>query len=248
MKQAQIERYERQIILRDFGAAGQNRLLSSSVLVIGAGGLGCAVLPYLAGAGVGKILLMDSDVVSLSNLHRQTLFTAQDTGLSKAEVAARFLRKANPEIQIETHLYNFPLEHMDSLPKFNLILDCTDNFAARYSINSYSAQYHFPLVSGAVQEYFGQVGVFGLDGSACYQCLFPEAPKDGEYPTCSETGVLGPVVGVVGGVMAVEALKILSGVGTPLVNQLWIYDALEGSTRVLNYEKRADCISCEPTQ
>jgi adenylyltransferase/sulfurtransferase len=202
------------------------------VLVIGAGGLGCPALQYLAAAGVGHIGVVDHDVVSESNLHRQVLFSMEDVGKPKVDVAREKLNALNPDIKIETWQVNFGHEQCaELLPKFDIVLDGTDNFATRYLVNDACALWGRPLVFGAVSQFEGQVAVFNVlmeDGSrsANYRDLFPVPPKAGEILNCAEAGVLGVLPGIIGTMQAAEVIKLVTGMGQPLINKLLTYNAL----------------------
>jgi adenylyltransferase/sulfurtransferase len=223
------DRYHRQMILPGFGEDGQRKLQDARVLVVGAGGLGCPVLQYLAGAGVGLIGVVEDDAVSESNLHRQPLFTMDDIGRPKATVAVYYLRRLNPEICVNA----FPFRLTNAVcaelfPAYQLVIDCTDNFATRYMINDACLLMDRPLVSGAVSRYEGQVMVLnaGTGVRTSYRDLFPLPPREGEVLSCAEAGVLGPLPGVIGSMMAAEAIKLLTGIGQPLVNRLLTYGML----------------------
>jgi molybdopterin/thiamine biosynthesis adenylyltransferase/rhodanese-related sulfurtransferase len=226
------ERYERQIILPEFGEEGQQKLLKAKVLVIGAGGLGCPVLQYLAGAGIGTIGIVDDDVVALNNLHRQVLYSVDDIGLSKAEKAAHILGQLNPGIKIIP--YNERLTVQNALilfDEFDMIIDGTDNFSTRYMINDACVLMNKPLVYGAISRFEGQVAVFNFrrnenDDAVNYRDLFPNPPKEDEVLNCEEAGVLGPLAGITGSMMANETIKLITGIGEPLSNQLLTYNSL----------------------
>jgi len=228
-QQSLYDRYHRQMILPDFGTRAQQLLQESKVLVIGAGGLGCPALQYLVGAGIGHIGIVDGDMVSLSNLHRQILFATDDIGLNKAEVAAQKLHLLNPDIHIKAipvHLTNQnALEIMDD---FDIIVDGTDNFVTRYMINDACVVLGKTLVYGAVSRYEGQVAVFnhllstGIR-SANYRDIFPDPPKDGSVLNCVDAGVLGVLPGIIGSMQAAEVIKLITGIVEPLVNQLLTY-------------------------
>lgn len=228
-QQPSYERYHRQMILPDFGLRAQQLLQVSKVLVIGAGGLGCPALQYLVGAGVGHIGIVDGDQVSLSNLHRQTLFTSDDIGQNKAEVAAKKLSRLNSDIHIEA--FTFHLTNQDALDvmrNFDIILDGTDNFATRYMINDACVLLDKTLVYGAVSQYEGQVAVFNHllptgEHSANYRDIFPDPPKEGSVLNCVDAGVLGVLPGIIGAMQAAEVIKLITGIGEPLVNQLLTY-------------------------
>ena len=231
-KKQLYERYQRQIILPEFGEEGQGQLLGSKVLVIGAGGLGCPVLQYLAAAGIGTIGIVDDDVVALNNLHRQVLYSINDLGLSKAETAAQILRQSNPGIRIIP--YNERLTVQNALilfDEFDTIIDGTDNFSTRYMINDACVLMNKPLVYGAISRFEGQVSVFNFrrnenDDTVNYRDLFPNPPKEDEVLNCEEAGVLGPLAGMIGTMMANETIKLITGIGDPLANQLLTYNSL----------------------
>jgi adenylyltransferase/sulfurtransferase len=227
------ERYQRQIILKGFGEEGQQKLLQAKVLVIGAGGLGCPALQYLAAAGVGTIGIVDDDVISLSNLHRQVLYTPDDIDHPKVEVAASKLRQLNPDVNI--YPYRIRLEKSNAfeiIRQYDLLIDGTDNFASRYMINDACFLLNKPLIYGAVSQYEGEVAVFsphflmGSTRGVNYRDLFPNPPKDGEVLNCAEAGVLGVLPGIIGTMQAAEAIKLITGIGTPLMNKLLTYNVL----------------------
>lgn len=222
------ERYSCQLQMKDFGSDGQDKLKQSKVLVIGAGGLGCPVLQYLTGAGVGHIGIVDNDVVELSNLHRQTLYTTDDIGKGKAETAMNRLRKLNPEI----HIHSYPIritnkEALSILSEYDIIMDGSDNFATRFMINDACAILKRPLIFGAIGETEGQIGVFHhseKDAASNLRDLYPSVlPEDAAY-TCKERGTLGVVPGIIGMLMATEAIKLITKKGTILANQLMTYN------------------------
>lgn len=225
------ERYQRQISLKELGEQGQQKLKNARVLVIGTGGLGCPALLYLAGAGVGKLGIVDFDLVSLSNLHRQILFSVNDIGLSKALRAGDILEQINPEIEII--VFNEKLGNsntLEILSDFDIILDGTDNFASRYLINDACVLLNKTLVYGAISRFEGQVSVFNsplsVDKSVNYRDLFPEPPSDGEVLNCEEAGVIGVLPGIIGTMMANETIKLITGIGEALINRLLTYNAL----------------------
>lgn len=226
------ERYQRQISLKELGAGGQQKLLDARVLVIGAGGLGCPALQYLAGAGVGKIGIADFDRVALSNLHRQVLFSVNDIGLSKSLRAGEILEQLNPEIEIL--VFNERLTNANTLTilsGFDIILDGTDNFASRYMINDACVLLNKILVYGALSRFEGQLAVFNCAAGNSeipvnYRDLFPEPPADGAVLNCEEAGVLGVLPGIIGSMMANETIKLITGLGEPLINRLLSYNSL----------------------
>jgi adenylyltransferase/sulfurtransferase len=231
------ERYHRQIILPEFGEIGQQKLLKAKVLVIGAGGLGCPALQYLTAAGIGTIGIVDDDVVSLNNLHRQVLYSVNDIGLSKAERAAHILEQLNPDINIIA--YNERLENQNAITlfhDFDIVVDGTDNFSTRYMINDACVLLNKPLVYGAISLFEGQVSVFRNQNAddVNYRDIFPDPPKEGEVLNCAEAGVLGVLPGIIGTMMANETIKLLTGIGDSLINQLLTYNALNNQVYQLN--------------
>ena len=243
------ERYHRQIILPELGEEGQQKLIGAKVLVIGAGGLGCPVLQYLAAAGIGTIGIVDDDIVSLNNLHRQVLYSVNDIGLSKAERASSILQKLNPEISIIP--YNERLINHNALTlidAFDVIVDGTDNFSTRYLINDACVMLNKPLVYGAISQFEGQVSLFGNENTADvnYRDIFPDPPKEGEVLNCAEAGVLGVLPGIIGIMMANETIKLITGIGEPLINQLLTYNALTNQVYILNLSARENTRSLIP--
>ncbi len=226
------ERYQRQILLKGFGLEGQHKLLQSKVLVVGAGGLGCPVLQYLAAAGVGTIGIVDEDIVSITNLHRQILFTVDDIGLPKSFIAKERLAKLNPEITIID--YNERLSTRNALAiikDYDIVIDATDNFSSRYLINDACVLLNKPIVYGAVSQFEGQVAILNchLASSvtpANYRELFPTPPIDGEVLNCAEAGVLGVLPGIIGSMQASETIKLITGIGKPLIKTVLTYHSL----------------------
>ena len=226
------ERYQRQILIKGFGLEGQHKLLQAKVLVVGAGGLGCPVLQYLTAAGVGTIGIVDEDIVSITNLHRQILFTVDDIGLPKAFIAKERLAKLNPEITIVA--YNERISTSNALViinDFDVVIDATDNFSTRYLINDACVLLNKPIVYGAVSQFEGQVAILNchLASSvtpANYRDLFPTPPIDGEVLNCAEAGVLGVLPGIIGSMQASETIKLITGIGKPLVNTVLTYHSL----------------------
>jgi sulfur-carrier protein adenylyltransferase/sulfurtransferase len=239
-------RYSRQILLSELGLAGQQRLKDSRALVIGAGGLGSPASLYLAAAGVGVLGIADFDRVELHNLHRQILHADADVGRPKVESAARRLTALNPEVEIRIHPEGVqPEQALELFRSYDLIVDGTDNFAARYLNNDAAALAGVPLVYGSIFQFEGQVSVFAPNrGGPCYRCLFPEPPPPGEVPNCGEAGVLGALCGVIGSLQAAEAVKLLSGAGEPLIGRLLTLDLLRGSTRSIRLKRDPECPVC----
>lgn len=233
----EIARYQRHLGLKGFGPAAQLRLKAGRVLVIGAGGLGCPALLYLAAAGVGRIVIVDPDRVDLSNLQRQVLYTEADCGAFKAEAAARRLKALNPLIDIVPVVGRFERANARELVRdCDVVVDGSDNFATRYLVNDACVLENRPFVYGAIHAFDGQLSVFNFRGGPTYRCLFPEPPAPGTVPNCAEAGVLGVLPGLIGTVQACEALKILSGVGEPLSGRLLLWDALTMETRSVKLE------------
>ena len=234
------ERYHRQVILKKFGEAGQQKLLQAKVLVIGAGGLGCPALQYLAAAGIGQIGIVDDDIVSLTNLHRQILYTVSDIGLPKAKRAAAILLSSNPEIRITTYAERLTSQNaLDILRNYDIIIDATDNFASRYIINDACVLLDKVLVYGAVSQYEGQLAVFnskkdGTNERVNYRDLFPQPPAENEILNCAEAGVLGVLTGIIGAMQANEVIKLLTGIGEPLINRLLTYNSLNNQVYELD--------------
>jgi len=241
----ELDRYARHIILPGVGAAGQARLKRGSVLVVGAGGLGVPVLQYLVAAGVGRIGIVEMDKVDPSNLQRQVLYGIQDIGRSKAEVAKERLEALNPHIQMD--LYPIRLDSTNALEvlgPYDLVLDCTDNFPSRYLVNDACVLLDKPLVYGAIHQFEGQISVFHHRGGPCYRCLYPTPPKPGTVPNCAEAGVFGVLPGVIGSLMASEALKVLLELGEVLSGKLLLYDGLEPAFRTLHLTRNPACPVC----
>jgi molybdopterin/thiamine biosynthesis adenylyltransferase/rhodanese-related sulfurtransferase len=235
---ASAPRFARQLVLPGFGQAGQDRLAAARVVVIGAGGLGCAVLPALAAAGVGTITVVDPDVVELTNLPRQTLFTEADLDRPKAEVAVEALSLLAPDAVLTSRVEAFGARNgLDLLIDADLVIDGSDSVETRYLANDAAEIADIPFVWGAAHRYSGQVGLAWANRGPTYRDLFPEPPDPDEVETCEVAGILGPVCTVVGGLMATEALKVLAGIGEPLLGRVWDYDGLAGAFREIRYEK-----------
>jgi adenylyltransferase/sulfurtransferase len=238
-------RYARQLTLRGFGPAAQDKLATGRVLIVGAGGLGSPAASYLAAAGAGTISLVDTDVVDVTNLHRQLLYTTPDVGRAKLDVARERLYAINPQVVVHTHDTRLTAQNAAALVAgHDVVIDATDNFPARYAINDACLAHGVPFVYGSVARFDGQVSVFAAPGGPCYRCLFPEMPAPGTVPTCAEEGVLGVVPGVIGLHQATEAIKLLVGIGTPLVGQLLLVDLLAQDTQRIAVARRPDCPAC----
>jgi adenylyltransferase/sulfurtransferase len=234
--------YSRQTALRDVGEAGQRKLRTARVLVIGAGGLGVPVLTYLAGAGVGTIGIVDGDTLDASNLHRQTLYALGDVGKPKVTLAAERLRALNPEVNVRTHQERFTVDNASLLlADYDLVVECSDNFTTKFLVNDAALAARKPAVFASVYQYEGQLQVYRADADcACLRCLWPEATRDGLVGNCAEAGVLGPVPGVFGSLQALETLKLLLGL-PGLTNEILLIDLLTLEQRKLRAARRADC-------
>lgn len=233
-----MSRYDRHIILSEIGKNGQNKISNAKVLVIGAGGLGCPILQYLAAAGVGTIGIIDFDTVDISNLQRQVLFGTSTLGKNKAEAAKARLQDLNSDISITT--YAEKLTHQNAINLFNqfdIIVDGTDNFETRYLVNDACIITNKPLVFGAIYKFEGQVSVFNYKNGPSYRCLFPEAPEKGSVPNCSEIGVLGVLPGIIGTMQVNEVLKIILELGTTLSGKLLCYNALTLQSSILKINR-----------
>lgn len=233
LKGEELKRYSRQIILPEIGLSGQEKLNSAKVLMIGAGGLGCPVLQYLAAAGVGEIGIVDDDVVNLSNLHRQILYSAADIGKPKVITVKEKISLLNPHVHITCFNERFTAANAESICKgYDLVIDGSDNFETRYLVNDICVALNKALVFGSIFKFEGHISVFNYQNGPDYRTLFPEPPLNDEVPNCSETGVLGVLPGIVGTYMATEAIKIICGIGEILTGKLMTINALDNTTRV----------------
>ncbi len=233
--------YLRQLTLPELGSAGQQRLKDARVLVIGAGGLGCPVLTYLAAAGVGTLGVVDFDRVEISNLHRQVLFTIEDAGRNKAEAAVERLEILNPHIQIVAHPQGLTKENALSIVKdYQVVVDGSDNFPTRYLVNDACVLLDKPLVFGSIYKFEGQVSVFNYQGGPTYRCLYPTPPAEGEVPNCAEIGVIGVLPGIIGSLQAMETVKLIAGLGEVLSGNLLVYDALRTTFHKYQFAARPE--------
>jgi molybdopterin-synthase adenylyltransferase len=243
LTEAEIERYSRQLVLPEWGAAAQLALSEASVLVIGAGALGSPVALYLAGAGAGRIGLVDDDAVELSNLHRQLLHFTPDLGVAKAESAAAKLRFLNPDVIVEPYQMRVDAGNAAALVEGqDLVVDCSDSFATRYAVNAACCAARVPLVEAGVLGMSGLVMSIKPGRTACYRCAFPEAPADA--PRCADAGVLGPAAGVVGSLQALEAMKLLTGVAPAIADGFLQLDLATAEFLRVKVSRRADCPDC----
>ncbi len=241
----EVRRYSRHLIIPDVGMAGQQRLTNAKVLVVGAGGLGAPALMYLAAAGVGTLGIVDYDVVDESNLQRQVIHGQGDVGRPKAQSARDRVLEINPHVEVVLHE-----ERLDSgnalriFEPYDLIVDGTDNFATRYLVNDACVLLGKPYVWGSIYRFDGQASVFWAEHGPCYRCLYPEPPPPGMVPSCAEGGVLGVLCASIGSIQVTEAIKVLTGIGEPLVGRLMVYDALEMSYRTVRVRKDPECPVC----
>ncbi|GKY90239.1 HesA/MoeB/ThiF family protein [Sinisalibacter aestuarii] len=243
---AELDRYARHIVLREIGGPGQKALKEARVLVVGAGGLGSPALLYLAAAGVGTIGVIDDDIVSNSNLQRQVIHRDADIGTPKVFSAERAMTAENPHITVRPYNRRLTEEIAQELfADYDLILEGSDNFATRYLVNRAAARLGKPVIGGAITQWEGQLSIWDpATGAPCYQCVFPEAPAEGLAPSCAEAGVIGPLPGVIGAMMAGEAVKEIAGAGDGLRGRLLIWDGLYAESRVIRTRRRKDCPVC----
>jgi adenylyltransferase/sulfurtransferase len=241
----EIKRYSRHLIMPEVGMDGQRKIKAGSVLCIGAGGLGSPAAMYLAAAGVGRIGIVDFDVVDYSNLQRQLLHTTADVGRTKLESAKNKINALNPHVQVETYEEALSSDNAMRLFKgYDVILDGTDNFPTRYLVNDACVLMGIPNAYGSIFRFEGQASVFATKDGPCYRCLYPEPPPPGLVPSCAEGGVLGVLPGVIGVIQATESIKLLTGIGQPLIGRFLIYDALNMKFRELKLRKDPDCPVC----
>ena len=241
----QRNRYQRHLLLPEIGPSGQQKLLDSKVLVLGAGGLGSPASIYLAAAGVGTIGILDMDVVDRSNLQRQILHNSDRIGERKVESARKTLTALNPDVNVVTHDVRLGADNVvEIMSGYDLVVDATDNFPSRYLVNDASLLTRTPVVHGSIFRFEGQATVFQPYMGPCYRCLFPEPPPPEFAPSCSEAGVLGVLPGIIGSIQAVEAIKLLVGIGEPLVGRLLAYDALAEEFRSFSFRRDPACPAC----
>jgi sulfur-carrier protein adenylyltransferase/sulfurtransferase len=243
---AEQTRYQKHLNLPEWGTDGQLIVKQAKVLVVGAGGLGCPVLLYLTAAGVGRIGVVDPDSVDLSNLQRQVLYTTGDVGQPKAKAAVAHLQRLNPDLRFDAHVQALESGNARTLiGAYDIVVDCTDNFQVRYLVNDVCVLLDKPFVYGAIHRFEGQVAIFNAQlaegqRGPTYRCVFPESPSQMEIPNCAETGVLGVLPGVIGTYQATEVLKLLTGIGEPLVDKLLMTDLLTHTSRTIKIRRRAD--------
>ncbi|MEN9710430.1 MAG: adenylyltransferase/sulfurtransferase MoeZ [Actinomycetota bacterium] len=241
----EVKRYSRHLIIPDVGMAGQKRLKNAKVLCVGAGGLGSPALMYLAAAGVGTLGIVEFDTVDESNLQRQIIHGQSDVGRSKAESARDSVKEINPYVTVNLHEVRLDSSNvMDLFSQYDLIVDGTDNFATRYLVNDAAVLLGKPYIWGSIYRFEGQASVFWEEHGPCYRCLYPEPPPPGMVPSCAEGGVLGVLCASIGSIQVTEAIKVLTGIGEPLVGRLMIYDGLEMNYRRVNIRKDPNCALC----
>ncbi len=242
----EIPRYARHIVLREIGGPGQLKLQAAKVLVIGAGGLGSPALMYLAAAGIGTLGIVDDDTVALSNLQRQIIHATGSVGQAKTDSAKATLAQVNPHVTVVLHTTRIDAANAaEIIANYHLILDGSDNFDTRYLVNSICVAQKKPLIAAAISQWEGQISLYHPASSGpCYACVFPTRPEPGMVPTCAEAGVMGALPGVIGSIMAGEAIKFVTGAGQTLQGSLLIYDALWGESRKLRVERDPSCKVC----
>ncbi|MEM7242834.1 MAG: HesA/MoeB/ThiF family protein [Pseudomonadota bacterium] len=241
----ELERYARHIVLREWGGQGQKKLKRARVLVIGAGGLGCPVISYLAAAGVGRIGVIDDDAVSLSNLQRQVMYTEAHLDMPKVFAAEQVVKAQNPFVEFRPYHRKFTAEiAADLVADYDIVLDTSDSFETRQLTNRTCVALGKPMIFGALTQWEGQVSVFDATQGGCFNCLFPDQPKAGLAPNCAEAGVVGALPGVIGSVMSLECLKYITGSGKNLVDLMLIYDSLSGDWRRISLKRDKDCAVC----
>ncbi len=241
----EVRRYSRHLIIPDVGMTGQKRLKNAKVLCVGAGGLGSPALMYLAAAGVGTLGIAEFDTVDESNLQRQIIHGQKDIGRSKAESARDSVLEINPYVNVQLHEVRLDSTNvMEIFADYDLIVDGTDNFATRYLVNDACVLLKKPYVWGSIYRFDGQASVFWAEYGPCYRCLYPEPPPPGMVPSCAEGGVLGVLCASIGSIQVTEAIKLLAGIGDPLVGRLMVYDALEMSYRQVKIRKDPHCAVC----
>jgi sulfur-carrier protein adenylyltransferase/sulfurtransferase len=241
----EVKRYSRHLIIPEVGMTGQKRLKNAKVLCVGAGGLGSPALLYLAAAGVGTLGVVDFDVVDESNLQRQIIHGQSDIGRPKAESARDSISEINPYVNVVVHEEQLSVDNvMEIFAGYDLIVDGTDNFATRYLVNDACVLLGKPYVWGSIFRFDGQASVFWAEHGPCYRCLYPEPPPPGMVPSCAEGGVLGVLCGSIGSIQVTEAIKVITGIGEPLVGRLMIYDALEMSYRTVRVRRDPECAIC----
>jgi adenylyltransferase/sulfurtransferase len=240
-----LERYARQLVIPEVGPGGQERLERARVLVVGAGGLGSPVLYYLAGAGVGHLEVVDSDTVAVSNLHRQILFGTGDVGRPKVEVAAERLRALNPRVRVTTRCLRLDADNADGLVAgHDVVVDCPDNLATRYVLNDACCRARVPLVEAGVLAFSGMLMTIVPGKTPCYRCLYPVPPREGSFPGPAEAGIMGPLPGILGSLQALEAMKLLLGIGGGVTGRVLFFDGIAGTFDEAAVDRNPGCPAC----
>jgi molybdopterin-synthase adenylyltransferase len=244
LNEDQIQRYSRHILLQGVGGVGQEKLLASKVLIVGAGGLGSPIALYLAAAGVGALGVIDADTVDLSNLQRQIIHETADVGKPKVESAQESITRLNPDVKVIPYNHRLSAENaLEIISEYDFIIEGTDNFPSKFLVNDACFFSGKPFSQGGILRFQGQTMTYS-PGNACYRCVYESAPPAGAVPTCSEAGVFGAIAGMLGTIQAAEAVKYLVGIGKPLTNRLLFFDALDMSFRTVNVKKNPDCPIC----
>lgn len=241
-----FERYQRQILFKEFGEGSQEKLSAAKVLVVGAGGLGSPVLEYLAGAGIGTLGIVDADIVSISNLHRQVIHPENRVGINKAESAALRLKELNSEILVNTYPFMLSDENAEEIIRsYDFVVICVDNFEARFLINDLCVKLKIPFCNGGIIQMNGQVMTYVPGQGPCYRCIFEDVPESGSVPSSSQVGVIGPVCGIIGCIQATEVLKYFTGAGSLLTGKILTFDALTMTSRIMKFPKASpECKAC----
>jgi adenylyltransferase/sulfurtransferase len=245
LSESELERYSRQLVLPEWSGAAQERLKSATAIVVGAGALGSPAATYLAAAGIGRLGIVDDDLVELSNLHRQPIHFSPDVGRQKAENAALKLGVLNPEVALDPYPVRIDERNAPAIVMgADVVVDCSDSFETRYAVNDACCAQRVPLVEAGVLGFHGLVLSIRPGESACYRCAFPTPPAPGSVPSCREAGVLGATAGIIGSIQALEALKLLTGVGEPLLDRILQLDAATMEQMLVRTARRADCPAC----
>jgi adenylyltransferase/sulfurtransferase len=245
LTQEEVLRYSRQVSLPQVTMKGQMKLRAARVLCIGVGGLGCPAAMYLAAAGIGTLGLVDDDLVDRTNLHRQILHHTPDLSKHKLDSAAPKLKAVNPHVELELHRCRLTFENaVEIISQYDVVLDGTDNYGTRYIVNEVCARLGKPIVYGSIFQFDGQVSVFNANGGPCYRCLFPEQPPAELIPNCADGGVLGVLPGIIGTIQAIEVLKLIIGMGEPLIGRLLVCDTMTMEFNVLGFSKKSNCLTC----
>ena len=237
------ERYNRQLVMPEIGPEGQKKLGASHVVVVGAGGLGSPLLLYLAAAGVGSLDIADDDIITLSNLNRQVLYTVDDLGFSKAEIAAQRIRQLNPGVTATPFTSRIQLNNPLDFSDYDVVVDASDNLETKSLLNAWCVANQTPLVWAAVSRFEGQLGTFMPD-HACRACVFPRNPEPGTYPSPAELGIVGAAAGVMGSLEALEVLKVILHIGSPLLNKMLLFDGLRGDFDLISFDRDPTCPVC----